>query len=452
MDVGRLQAMQPRQDAMASVHPFISRNSSRFFPPLAFGLMLAVLLIGCSTALNRNTTVTSPPLMRVRLLLAQEQLTIVASQPPIYRTESDPTPRALVLPGNVPMIVTLTPAGWRIGSTILGTGTLTIQPAVEGSVKVAPVIAGTVSPLRPYRGSFRLVPISPTKFDLVNDVDLEGYLAGVLPRELIRTWHEETYKAQAIIARTYALNEKATVGSGRYWDVYTDERSQVYGGMTDESDKSRLAVNQTQGVVVAYGAEGQERIFKAYFSACCGGVTQSAQAAFGGSFFEPLQEQNNQAICNASPRFNWGPVVIGKEELVRRIRAWGTAKKRPEKDMGAIKEVVLQNVNVWGRPLRFAITDAKGLRFSLQAEEFRTACNFDANNVSITHGKPASTLYSSFVKVITDSESIRFVEGHGWGHGVGMCQWCSQRRAEEGMRHEDIVLAAYPGAKLIRAY
>ena len=61
-------------------------------------------------------------------------------------------------------------------------------------------------------------------------------------------------------------------------------------------------------------------------------------------------------------------------------------------------------------------------------------------------------LFSSFVKVITDAENVRFVEGHGFGHGVGLCQWCSERRAEEGMRHEDIVLAAYPHAKLVRAY
>jgi peptidoglycan hydrolase-like amidase len=58
------------------------------------------------------------------------------------------------------------------------------------------------------------------------------------------------------------------------------------------------------------------------------------------------------------------------------------------------------------------------------------------------------------VKVITEpgSDVIRFVDGHGNGHGVGMCQWCSQIRAEAGMRHEDIVLSAFPRAKLIRAY
>jgi stage II sporulation protein D len=51
-----------------------------------------------------------------------------------------------------------------------------------------------------------------------------------------------------------------------------------------------------------------------------------------------------------------------------------------------------------------------------------------------------------------EPDSVRFLGGHGHGHGVGMCQWCAEARARAGMRHEDIVLTAYPGAKLKRAY
>jgi SpoIID/LytB domain protein len=49
---------------------------------------------------------------------------------------------------------------------------------------------------------------------VVNDVDLEGYLKGVLAKELLRDWHEEAYRAQAIVARTYALYEMKTAGTG----------------------------------------------------------------------------------------------------------------------------------------------------------------------------------------------------------------------------------------------
>ena len=434
----------------------LSRVLRGFILPTAYWLLPTLLLaIGCSTTLNRNVAATNPPIMRVRLMMGIPQLMVAASVPPVYRTDSDPTPRVLGLPKNTPMAISLTPAGWRVGTTVLGSGVLQIQPAQEGSITVAPVLTGVPEKpvvARAYRGIYKLVPTSATTFDLVNEVDIEGYLAGVLPRELLKSWHEETYKAQAIIARTYALYEKGMYGTNRHWDVFDDEKSQVYGGMSDETDKSRAAVNATQGVVVAYAADGQTpHIFKAYFSSCCGGVSQSSSDAFKDPFSEPLQDQNNHAICNASPKFNWGPVVISKVELTRRMRAWGAYKNMPAKNMDTIKEVMLQQVNAWGRPTRFAITDAKNNSYSLQAEEFRSACNWDAKSTAVK-GKPPVILYSSFVKVITDSESIRFVEGHGWGHGVGMCQWCSQRLAEDGVRHEDIVLAAYPHAKLVRAY
>ena len=76
-------------------------------------------------------------------------------------------------------------------------------------------------------------------------------------------------------------------------------------------------------------------------------------------------------------------------------------------------------------------------------EEMRFATNTDAGE---------RVLPSSFFKIVNDPQNIQFVEGHGHGHGVGMCQWAAQRRAELGMRHEDIVIAAYPGSVLVRAY
>src|SRR5205807_6863493 len=108
---------------------------------------------------------------------------------------------------------------------------------------------------------------------------------------------------------------------------------------------------------------------------------------------DPLTPQNNHAICNASPRFNWGPVVIDKIELARRVRMWGNYKKRSERDMAAIQSVEVQAMNEFGRPARFIITDARQNHYSLMAEEFRSACNWDAGK---TAGAPV--LYSSFAK------------------------------------------------------
>ena len=47
----------------------------------------------------------------------------------------------------------------------------------------------------------RLVPRAPGRFDVVNDVDIDSYLKGVLAAEMFNKWHEEAFKAQAIVAR-----------------------------------------------------------------------------------------------------------------------------------------------------------------------------------------------------------------------------------------------------------
>jgi len=65
-----------------------------------------------------------------------------------------------------------------------------------------------------------------------------------------------------------------------------------------------------------------------------------------------------------------------------------------------------------------------------------------------------TTLPSSYCKINGDpnSDSVTFYDGHGFGHGVGMCQWCAEARAAEGQNFEQILVDAYPQAKMIRAY
>jgi stage II sporulation protein D len=402
-------------------------------------VVLLGLLLGSGCMQHPPTTSEKAPPIRVRLIASTDQVLVSATAPPLVTSTGEGQARRLDFPANgngVP--VTLSPSGWRIGSATFAAGELRFDPQALGSVRINGA---------PYRGAYRLVPVGPDRFDVINDVDIDSYLMSVVSSEMLRDWNPEAYRAQAIVARTYALYEAHTAGVGRSFDVYDDTKSQVYGGITSESIKSQQAVLDTSGVVVAYGPSGEEKIFKAYFSSCCGGVGQSATEAFGDADIPPLREKNVGALCNASPRFNWGPIVIKKDELTRRIRSWGAKKNRPEKDMGTVMRIDIAAVNHYQRPVRFVITDSRGLQYSESGEELRWACNADF--------KPgAPTLNSSFVKPISSpqSDEIQFVEGHGWGHAVGMCQWCAQVMAERGRRHEDIVRLSFPGAVLVRAY
>ena len=100
--------------------------------------------------------------------------------------------------------------------------------------------------------------------------------------------------------------------------------------------KSRRAVEDTAGIVVAYGPPGEEKIFKTYFSACCGGITQSAADAFGEAYVVPLSDQDVQGLCRQAPRFNWGPIEISKAELTRRLRLYGQRRDRGVRSMAEL--------------------------------------------------------------------------------------------------------------------
>lgn len=398
-------------------------------------ILLAILLpSGCSS--SHTPTTGQPPLIRVKILSGLDRVLVAANTPPTVRAQSDATAHIMPLqPGRPYEIVIASNGMWSIGGVLSGTGELQLQPGLGDSLVIN---------AQAYHGAYRLVPMGAGKFDVINDVDVESYLKGVLSEEMLPRWQIEAYKAQAITARTYALYHAKTDGINRSFDVFADTKSQVYGGIASESDRSRQATDETAGVVLAYGPPGDEHIFEAFFSACCGGISQSGYDALGAPNIEPLMAQNIGVLCNASPKFNWGPVIIPKNELTRRIRNWGARYENPIRNMGQLDRIDIQLVNQYYRPVRFLITDTRGTSYSLSSEQTRNACNTDSGD--------GPTMPSSFCKPVIQPDSIAFVEGHGFGHGVGLCQWCAEARAEQGESAEQILAASFPKAKLKRAY
>lgn len=303
-----------------------------------------------------------------------------------------------------------------------------------------------------YPGHMRLVPASttaenanaPNHFDLINHVRLEEYLPGVLDRELYDNWDPATYLAQAIAARSYAIDRIIVDGPGRYFDVESTQASQAYSGKTLHPLALR-ATADTVGLVLTH----KGRVITAYYSSTCGGAGQSAPDAFGvPGGVPPLVPRQVCTWCGGSPHAEWGTVTHHRAELSKRLAAWGKRHQLSIARLGTIVAIRPSQANTLGRPTQFEVTDDRGQKFVLRSESFRHGCNSTASGPL----PESQRLRSSAFTVKVAGDKVRFEGGRGFGHCVGLCQYGAQGMARGGQSPTDILAFYYPGAKLERAY
>ncbi len=113
---------------------------------------------------------------------------------------------------------------------------------------------------------------------LVNILPLEAYIAGVLPYETSNSWPLETLKAFAITIRSYTLSHRNKHFDRYGFDLCNTTDCQVYKGAGKVNQRILDAVLGTEGEILVYGSE----IVNAYYSSSVGGVTVSAEDAWGG--------------------------------------------------------------------------------------------------------------------------------------------------------------------------
>ena len=299
----------------------------------------------------------------------------------------------------------------------------------------------------------RQMVLEPTQnadhFDAVNHVPLDTYLAGVLERELYATWPAQTFRAQAVAARSYALWEVALArrDAERAFDLESTEASQVYGGES-KNPKARAAVTDTRGVMLVYDG----RVLPAFFASSSGGLGQDAALAFPGRGpdLPPLRAREHGAWDKESPAWRWGPVSRDRAAWSRRVAAWGVREKHAVAALGTVTRIDVETLNRVQRPATFRVTDETGAAYVLPAEGFRHASNFDAKGLP-TLKKP-DRLLSSHVDVAVDARQVVFTHGRGHGHGVGMSQWGAKAMADAGHGYAAILNFYYPGAELRRLY
>ncbi|MBI1751323.1 MAG: SpoIID/LytB domain-containing protein [Acidobacteria bacterium] len=154
------------------------------------------------------------------------------------------------------------------------------RPLPLGGVWLKP--AGDLTSLQGkgrYRGKVEIFPNAQGRLTVVNTLDLETYLRGVVPKEM-GAWEFpslEALKAQAVAARTYAVANRGKRAADGF-DMGDTVADQVYGGRDGEQSLTDRAVQETEGLFATYGGKP----IQALFMANCGGHTTDVGQVFGG--------------------------------------------------------------------------------------------------------------------------------------------------------------------------
>lgn len=287
---------------------------------------------------------------------------------------------------------------------------------------------------------------------LINALDMESYLMGVVRNEIGKLPMEqiEAAKAQAIAARTYAVKNR---NKYKTYDYVSDVGDQVYQGASSETDVSNQAVMETAGQILQYN----DQPINAVFFSTCGGITANAFDVWKNSanvpYLRSIQTSyNGKNFCMESPLYRWEIKWTGEEieNLIKTNLPIILKDQMPGEDFSKLQSQKLYNLAVIQRDSSQRIQSIKvGFtkdQYTVSGEQIRR----------ILKGEK-SILYSSLFKISiernTDGTIISVTaKGAGNGHGVGMCQWCARTMAKDGYGFQQILGYFYRGAVLKKMY
>lgn len=364
---------------------------------------------------------------------------------------------------------------------------------------------------RRYRGTFRVIS-SGSGITLVNVLDLEEYLRGVLKMEINPAWPMEAVKAQAIVSRTYALRSILQNKGKNGFDLRDSVLSQVYRGINAEDKRADQAISATRGVVVFHGGN----LAFTPFHSDSGGATADVTTVWGGSI--PYLRGVNEPYPSSSPNAQW-EVHLSPAQVEDALRQAGA-------DVGPLRDLRIGETDAFGRANTLVAVGARGTQ-NVKSHAFRMAAGSNvikSTSFSITTrggtpsasmpmplplpsrtptpaaggGKdvptsntPMSAAEERQLTTLTEegvfnaeelmdmllnpekrkgyliralrtrrpespsrpsvptSPSGGFVfRGKGWGHGVGLSQWGAKTLAEKGWDHKKIIQFYFPGVTL----
>lgn len=287
---------------------------------------------------------------------------------------------------------------------------------------------------RRYRGEIDFVSDGGA-VAVINRVDLEEYLRGVLPGEIgSRDARDRAaLQAQAVAARSYAA---ARMGEGRrVFDVTATVTDQVYGGVSVEMPETDDAVRATRGLVLTWG----DRIINAPYHAQGGPITAAPEEVFwkgrGEPFLRPVDDRSPDGgcYCDAGGNRGWER-RFSADEVTRLLAQYG-------REAGAGAGGAVRAVRIASRGLSGRVT-------ALEIETTGGVATLRGNDIRFVFRTNGAILPSTNFSLESAGGGTFVLRGVGNGHGLGMSQWGAIGRARAGQDARTILAAYYPGTRL----
>jgi len=255
---------------------------------------------------------------------------------------------------------------------------------------------------------------------VVNELPLEEYLIGLINCEISSAWPMEAVKAQAVIARSYAVYQKLA-RRGALYQLESSVMDQVYEGCDLEDSRAARGVAETAGEVLTYDG----KVIQAFYHSNCAGHTESSERVWGVSI--PYLRGVPCQYCQQANPVRWEQTIPLKK-VEAALRGAGYA-------VSGIRDLRVQGRNDSGRVQEVGVISAKG-RVAVPSVAFRKALGY---------GVVKST---NFELRISGDDCL--IAGTGSGHGVGLCQWGAKQRAGDGFNYREILSYYYPGVTLVK--
>jgi len=316
---------------------------------------------------------------------------------------------------------------------------------------------------RNYRGYIYIYK-NFNNFYIINKLNIEDYLKGVVPSEMPDNFNLEALKAQAVASRTYVLSR---IKDKNIYDVTSTPDTQTYLGMDKENEKTNRAVIETEDEVITYDG----KLIEAVYHSTSGGYTENNENVWSSNPY-PYLRGVESPYEEKSPHFEWNKSFTNYK-VQRLIKKYILDNNLP--DIGEVLSFEVIRRGVSPRVVEIKIVGMyddlilKGTTFQSIFGLKSTWFDFEFKNYT----SPSITSFISILEIVPlfkpgfesivnkftpyensvyDARKKRWdivvFTGKGWGHGVGMSQWGAQGLSENGYNYKDIIKHYYTGVEI----